>query len=47
MNRDNIKDDVRRLIDAYNLLVDGIDHKADESDRAPMKKRKLRLIVWL
>jgi hypothetical protein len=34
MNREKIKDDVRRLIDAYNLLVDGIDHKADESDRA-------------
>jgi len=34
MNKDKIKDDVRRLIDAYNLLVGGIDHKADESDRA-------------
>src|SRR3989338_3330185 len=34
MNKDKIKDDVRRLIDAYNLIVDGIDHEADESDRA-------------
>ena len=34
MNQEKIKDDLRRLIDAYNLLVDGIDHEADESDRA-------------
>lgn len=34
MNKEKIKDDIRRLIDAYNLLVGGIDHKADESDRA-------------
>jgi len=34
MNKEKIKDDVRRLIDAYNLLVGGISHKADESDRA-------------
>lgn len=35
MNKEKIKkDDIRRLIDAYNLIVGGIDHKADESDRA-------------
>ena len=34
MNKEKIKDDVRRLIYAYNLIVDGIDHEAEESDRA-------------
>jgi len=34
MNKESIKDDIRRLIEAYNLIIGGIDHKADESDRA-------------
>jgi len=32
MSKEKIKDDVNRLIDAFNLVVGGIDHEAEVSD---------------
>lgn len=32
MKKEKVKDDLRRLTDAYNLIVNGIDHEAEQSE---------------